>query len=94
MFSERGFIRLDIEMLGRLIQERDSIVAGKPGRRRPTLFCETGRARACLKTLERIGRCVFPRSAMHSAKDVLSMDETVSTVLDTRVPECTYYKIV
>ena len=26
MFSERGFIRPDIEMLGRLIQERDSIV--------------------------------------------------------------------
>ena len=31
---------------------------------------------------------------MHSAKDVLSVDETVSTVLDTRVPECTCYKIV
>ena len=26
MFSERGFIRPDIEMLGRLIQERDNIV--------------------------------------------------------------------
>ena len=26
MFSERGFIRPDIEMLGRLIQERDSVV--------------------------------------------------------------------
>ena len=36
----------------------------------------------------------FPRSAMHSAKDVLSVDETVSTVLDTCVPECTCYKIV
>ena len=39
MFSERGFIRPDIEILGRLIQERDSIVVGKRGRRRPTLFC-------------------------------------------------------
>ena len=39
MFSERGFIRPDIEMLGRLIQERDSIVVEKRGRRRPTLFC-------------------------------------------------------
>ena len=28
MFSERGFIRHDIEMLGRLIQEKDSIVVG------------------------------------------------------------------
>ena len=36
MFSERGFIRPDIEMLGRLIQERDSIVVGKRGSRRPT----------------------------------------------------------
>ena len=91
MFSERGFIRPDIEMLGRLIQERDSIVVGKRGRQRPTLFCfkrgERGRAwRRC--------RCVFPRSAMHSAKDVLSVDETVSTVLDTCVLECTCYKII
>ena len=39
MFSECGFIRPDIEMLGRLIQERDSIVVGKRGSRRPTLFC-------------------------------------------------------
>ena len=31
---------------------------------------------------------------MHSAKDDLSVDETVSTVLDTRVTECTCYKIV
>ena len=29
MFSERGFIRPDIEMLGRLILERDSIVVEK-----------------------------------------------------------------
>ena len=28
MFSEPGFIRPDIEMSGRLIQERDSIVVG------------------------------------------------------------------
>ena len=46
--NERGFIRPDIEMLGRLIQERDSIVVEKRGRRRPTLFCakqeERGRA--------------------------------------------------
>ena len=40
MFSERWFIRPDIEILGRLIQERDSIVVGKRGRRRPTLFCD------------------------------------------------------
>ena len=33
MFSELGFIRLDIEMLGRLIQERDSIVDCKRGLR-------------------------------------------------------------
>ena len=39
MFSERGFIRPDIEVLGRSIQERDSIVVGKRGCRRPTLFC-------------------------------------------------------
>ena len=39
MFSERGFISPDIEMLGRLIQERYSIVVGKRGRRMPTLFC-------------------------------------------------------
>ena len=55
MFSERGFIRPDIEMLGRLIQERDSIVVGKVQNvavggsgRSPTLFCvkqeERGRA--------------------------------------------------
>ena len=48
MFYERGFIRSDIEMLGRLIQERDSIVVGKRGRGRPTLFFvkqeERGRA--------------------------------------------------
>ena len=31
---------------------------------------------------------------MHSAKYVLSVDETVSTVLYTHVPECTCYKIV
>ena len=41
-------IRPDIEMLGRLIQERDSIVVEKRGRRRPALFCakqkERGRA--------------------------------------------------
>ena len=41
-----------------------------------------------------IGRCVFPRSAMHWAKNVLSVDETVSTLLDTCVPESTCYKIV
>ena len=29
----------------------------------------------------------FPRSAMHSAKDVVNGNETVSTVLDTCVPE-------
>ena len=40
MFSERGFIRPDIEMSGRLIQGRDSIVVGKSGRRIPTLFCD------------------------------------------------------
>ena len=33
MFSERGFIRPDIEMLGRLIQEKDNIVVGKRQRR-------------------------------------------------------------
>ena len=33
MFSESGFIRPDIDMLGRLIQERDSIVVGKRGLR-------------------------------------------------------------
>ena len=48
MISEHGFIRPDIEMLPRLIQERDIIVVGKRGRQRPTLFCvkqeECGRA--------------------------------------------------
>ena len=39
MFSERGFIRPDIERLGRLIQEKDSIVVGKRGQRTPMLFC-------------------------------------------------------
>ena len=42
MFYERGFIRPDIEMLGtmgRLNQEKDSIVVGKLGQRRPTLLC-------------------------------------------------------
>ena len=39
MFYERGFIRPDIEMLGRLNQEKDSTVVGKLGQRRPTLLC-------------------------------------------------------
>ena len=39
MFSERGFLRPDIEMLGRLIQEKDSTVVGKRGQHRPSLFC-------------------------------------------------------
>ena len=44
MFSERGFVRPDSEMLGRLIQEKDSFVVGKRGQRRPTLFCVRTRA--------------------------------------------------
>ena len=36
----------------------------------------------------------FPRSEMHWAKNVLSVGETVSTLLDTCVPESTCYKIV
>ncbi len=36
---ERCFLNVGIEMLGRLIQERDSFVVGKRGCRRPALFC-------------------------------------------------------
>ena len=91
MFSERWFIRPDIEILGRLIQERDTIVVGKRGRRRPTLFCD--RKSAGVPEYA-IGRCVFLRSVMNAAKNVLSVNETVSTVLDARASECTCYKMV
>ena len=77
MFSERGFIRPDIEMLGRLIQEKDSKLllenAANPGLR----------------------FSAFPRDLQCTPKDVLRVDETVSTLyVDTRVPESTCYKII
>ena len=78
MFSERGFMMPDIEMLGRLILEKDSIVVGKRGQRRPTLFCvkqgERGRAwRRCSGYV-----AAFSRVLQCTPKDVLSVDETDS----------------
>ena len=49
------FIRPDIEMLGRLIQERDSVVVGKRGSLMHTLFCILNR--------ESVG---VPEDAVHS----------------------------
>ena len=48
MFSKRGFIRPDIEMLGILTQERDSIVVGNVavGGLRCSVFKQEERERA------------------------------------------------
>ena len=94
MFSERGFIRPDIEMLGRLIQERDSIVVENVA---VGGLCSVLNRKSVGVPEDAVADMSLRFPAFCNAlgeKYVLSVGVTVSTLLDTCVPESTCYKIV